>query len=306
VVETRLLLHALAIAERGSFRAAAEALRLTQPALSRSIRSLEDQLGVRIFDRDRSGVRPTPLGKVVLVKARLLAVGFQDLERELALHQGLDVGTLAVGVGPVIAETRLAPMLARLVRERPGLRVQVRTENWQALTRALEAGEIELFAGEPSELEADPAFRVEPLAPGPGVFVCRAGHPLARRRRVSLDDVRAHPLLGPRLPPRILDWLAPPGKAPGQIVECESFAVLAAVAAECDAVGIAPLSVIADRLRARRLKALPFADPRFAARAAVVSLRARTLSPAAEAFVKTMLAVDRARARDDAKALRAS
>jgi DNA-binding transcriptional LysR family regulator len=304
VVETRQLLHALAVAEHRSFRAAAEALRLTQPALSRSIRSLEEQLGVRIFDRDRSGVRATPLGTIVLENARRLAAGMQDLERQLALHQGLDVGALAIGVGPVIAETRLAPTLAQLVRERPGLRIQVRTENWQALTRALEAGEIELFAGESSELEADPAFRVDPLAPDPGVFFCRAGHPLARRRRVLLDDVRAHPLLGPRLPPRILDWLTPPGTAPGQIVECESFAQVAAVVAECDGVGVAPRSVIADSVRARRLKALPLADSRLSARVAVVSLRARTLSPAAEAFAKTMQAVDRERARADAMALR--
>jgi DNA-binding transcriptional LysR family regulator len=172
----------------------------------------------------------------------------RDLERDLAGHQALDVGTLAVGVGPVIAETRLAPTLVELVRNRPGLRIQVHADNWQALTRALEDGEIELFVGEPPELEHASDFRLEPLTADPGVFLFRLDHPLSRRRSVSLDDVRAHPLLAPRLPNRILDWIYPPGTAPRQIVECESFAVLAAVVAECDAVAVAPLSVVADQL----------------------------------------------------------
>jgi DNA-binding transcriptional LysR family regulator len=305
VVEPRQLAHALAVAEHGSFHAAAEAIGLSQPALSRSIGALEEQLGVRIFDRGRSGIRPTPLGKVVLDRAQLLLTGMRDLEREVALHQGLEIGTLAVGVGPVIAETRLGATLGKLVRERPGLRIEVRIDHWQALTRALEAGEIELFVGEPSELERDPAFRVEPLQPDPGIFICRVGHPLARRRRVSFDDLRAHPLLAPRLPARIASWLFPDGGASGPIVECESFAVIAQAVVDCDAVGIALLSMIADQMRARRVKVLPLRDARLAARAAVVSLRARTLSPAAEAFIKAVLAVDRARARVDAKALQA-
>jgi DNA-binding transcriptional LysR family regulator len=305
IVEARQLAHVLAVAEHRSFRAAAESIGLTQPALSRSIRALEDQLGVRIFDRARGGIRPTPLGKVVLEHARDIVGGLQELRQELALHQGLEVGTLAVGVGPVIAETRLGPTLAQLVRERPGLRVSVRTDHWHALTRALEADEIELFAGEPSEVENDPAFRVEPLAPDPGVFFGRADHPLARRRRVTLDDVRAQPLLGPRLPPRIAGWLYPDGAPPRQVVECESFLVLVQAVLECDALGAAPLSAIAHEARARRVKVLPVRDPRFGARAAVVSQRARTLSPGAEAFIKTLLAVDRAQARADAKELRA-
>lgn len=146
-------------------------------------------------------------------------------------------------------------------------------------------------------------FRIEPLTPDPGVFFRRTSHPLARRHRVSLADLHRHPILGPRLPARIRDWLVPDGAAPGQVVECESFAGLSALAADRDAVGIAPLSAIADHVRARRLGVLRFDDARLAARAAVVSLRERTLSPAAEAFAKALHAVDRARARAAVKAL---
>jgi DNA-binding transcriptional LysR family regulator len=259
---------------------------------------------VRLFDRERRGIRPTPLGAVVLARAREVVAGVRELERDLALHQGLEVGTLAIGAGPVIAETRLAPALAALARERPALRVHVRTDHWQALTRALEAGEIELYAGEPPAMEHAADFRIQPLTPDPGVFFCRAGHPLVRRRRVSLADLRGHPILGPRLPARIRDWLVPAGTAPGQVVECESFAVLAAMAADCHAVGIAPLSAIADHVRAGRLRVIAFDDARLAARAAVVSLRERTLSPAAEAFVEALHAADRRRARADATTLR--
>lgn len=72
-------------------------------------------------------------------------------------------------------------------------------------------------------------FRIEPLTPDPGVFFRRTSHPLARRHRVSLADLHRHPILGPRLPARIRDWLVPDGAAPGQVVECESFAGLSAL-----------------------------------------------------------------------------
>ena len=301
VIDHRHLVHALAVAEHRSFRAAAEAVGISQPALSRSIQALEGRLRVRIFDRERRGIRPTPLGRIVLDRARALLEGARELEREIALQQGLELGELVVGAGPAVAEARLGPALGRLLRERPGLGIRARVDHWRALERSLGAGEIELFVGEASEAERDPAFRVERLAPDPCVFFCRAGHPLARRRRVTLDDVRAYPMVAPRIPPRILAWLHPGQEDPPQAVECESYAVVRAALLASDAVSGGLLSSIAEDVRARRLAVLPVRAPEFVLHAGVVSLRARTLSPAAEVFAKIVIAVDRDLSRGEAK-----
>jgi DNA-binding transcriptional LysR family regulator len=177
-------------------------------------------------------------------------------------------------------------------------------DHWQGLAQALEAGEIELFVGEASEMDRDPALRVDLLAADQGVFFCRAGHPLAQRRRVTLEDVRAHPFVAPRIPPRILTWLFPgPGRSP-QVIECESYAALRAAVEASDAVSGGFISVIADAVRERRLVALPVHVPEFVLHAGVVSLRRRTLSPAAESFAKIVLEVDRELSHRETQLLR--
>ena len=98
--ELRLLRHALALARYRNFARAAEALHLTQPSLSRSIAVLEKDLGVRLFDRSKSGVRPTAYGELLLQRGAALVGGEDELRREIQLLAGLETGTLCIGAGP--------------------------------------------------------------------------------------------------------------------------------------------------------------------------------------------------------------
>ena len=91
--DLRRLRHALALAEHRNFARAAAALHITQPALSRSIQALEDGLGVRLFDRSPRDVDPTAFGELVLRHARSLELSARDLDRELQLAKGLEIGT---------------------------------------------------------------------------------------------------------------------------------------------------------------------------------------------------------------------
>jgi DNA-binding transcriptional LysR family regulator len=85
MIDLRHLRHALALAEHGNFARAADACHITQPALTRSIQSLEAALGVTLFDRRRGGVEPTAFGRLVLDHAAGLDMGSRELERELQL-----------------------------------------------------------------------------------------------------------------------------------------------------------------------------------------------------------------------------
>ena len=69
MIEIRTIRHALAVAKYGNFRKAAESLYLTQPTLTRSIQALEEILGVKLFDRGKKKVEPTPLGRIFLTRA---------------------------------------------------------------------------------------------------------------------------------------------------------------------------------------------------------------------------------------------
>src|SRR5512139_2506265 len=97
--DLRLLRHCRALAEEGSFARAARALHITQPALSRSIRDLESRLGLQVFDRTRSRVLATDLGRAFLDRAGELLAQAESLSREVAALRGSSTGSLKVGSG---------------------------------------------------------------------------------------------------------------------------------------------------------------------------------------------------------------
>ena len=87
-MELRRLRHLIAVVEHGSFSRAAEAVHLTQPALSRSIQALEAEVGTAVLERNRGAIEPTDVGRLLLTHARQLDSATRDLERDIALTQG--------------------------------------------------------------------------------------------------------------------------------------------------------------------------------------------------------------------------
>ena len=108
-IKLQLLRQAQALTAHGSFSRAAAALNLSQPALSRGIKELEEQVGLQLFLRSRSGLELSDFGRVFMQRAAELVLGAEDLEREVALARGLATGEIAVGAGPYVMAT-LAPV----------------------------------------------------------------------------------------------------------------------------------------------------------------------------------------------------
>jgi DNA-binding transcriptional LysR family regulator len=143
-VEIRDLEALVAVAEAGSFTAAARVLCLTQPTVSARIAALESVLEARLLDRLPGGVRPTPAGEVLLDKARALL-----RNREKAVHAvheflGRPGGVLEVGASSIPGTYVLPPVLARLHRSHPSLRVRLTVTDTEKTVLALRRGECEL------------------------------------------------------------------------------------------------------------------------------------------------------------------
>ena len=97
-MDTQKLRHLLAIVEHGTFSDAARAVHLTQPALSRSIRALEDELRAQLFDRGARRARLTVFGELVAERARRMRLEETQLRRDLELLRGGQEGALAIGL----------------------------------------------------------------------------------------------------------------------------------------------------------------------------------------------------------------
>lgn len=189
------LRHFVVLAELGSFVQASKALFLTQPALTRSIQGLEDELGGRLFDRLGRRIALTPFGHEVLQRARRLVADAESLKQTgKGLHAGL-IGTLRIGLSSGPGALLSTPLMLHMAEHHPKLQLQISRGNTAVLVEALrdqrlDGAVLDLRSVRPSaDLEIAQAFE---LAAG---FLVRPDHPLVQRGApVNIDEVLRYPV----------------------------------------------------------------------------------------------------------------
>ncbi len=185
-MELRHLRYFVAVAEGLNFRRAAERLRIAQPALSAQIKSLEDDLGVRLFERTTRSVKLTQSGVMLLEEARaVLAAASQAERRAKEAQQGL-VGTLRLGVIAPAANSWLAGILRQFRQRFPGVQLSLFDLTSPEQFEQLRAGELDAGLLRPPVgfLELDYQF-VEESAQ---ILALAADHRLAKKRKLEWSD----------------------------------------------------------------------------------------------------------------------
>ena len=183
-----------AIAQRGSFTAAASELGYTQSAISKRIAALEATVGHRLAIRERGGVRLTRAGEVLLGHGALALGAMDQAERELNDESSGRIRPVRLGAFASAAAGVVPVALEQLSRERPDITVTLREGTSAALSRALRAGSIDLalladVAADTQPDDGEAPLEVEVLAEGPLHVAVGAGHRFAQRPHVSLDDL---------------------------------------------------------------------------------------------------------------------
>lgn len=287
--DLRQLRHFLALAEHGHFARAAEAVNLTQPALSRSIQALEANLGCVLVDRNSRGISLTAHGQLVREHAARLLAGSRALNNAVSQLANLESGELRLGSGPYPA-ARLAPRaIGRLVQRYPRVRVELCIDDWRSLRDRLLDDRIELFLADIRELEGDPLLKVEPLRQYEGVIFCRPGHPLLAQAPLHLKALAAHAFAGTQVPQEVAESLQRlSGNRQLLGIQCDNFMVLKNLVAHSDVLSIAPWDVLAEDLAAGRLAILPLQqrEPSQYSAYGLVSRAGHSLSPAAQELVR--------------------
>ena len=301
MLDLRLLHQALTLARHRNFARAAEALHMTQPALSRSIAGLEATLGEKLFNRTRQGAEPTSFGQMLLARAKILLDGATELERDFELMRGLDIGELRVGAGAYPAELSIGRAAGQLMNRHPKLRIDVTITDLRSIAAATIDRKIDLAVIELSLVEGETRVATEALPQHRGYFYCRAGHPLAAETTLTIERILVFPFAGTRMPRRVAESFLQIARA-GAIdpdsgdylppIKVDSIRVAKDVVMQSDAVGVAPLSMIAPEVRSGQLVALPLRLPWMSTGYGFVYLRDRMLSPAAEAFMAEVRSVE--------------
>jgi DNA-binding transcriptional LysR family regulator len=301
VLDLRLLHQAITLAGFRNYARAAQALHLTQPALSRSIAGLEARLGEKLFNRTPRGVEPTAFGELLLSRGRALLDGAADLEREFELMRGLELGHLRVGAGAYPARMAIGKAVGRLLSQHPRLRIEVMADDLRAIIVALLAAKLDLAVMELSLVAGEPRLATQPLPPHQGFFYCRAGHPLLAEKNPSVRRILEFPFAGTRMPPRVAQDFLELAKS-GAIdrdtgdfvppIKIDSIRMMKDVVLASDAVAVAPMAFIAEEVAASRLVPLPARAPWMQTGYGFVSLSGAALSPVAEAFKEAVWIVE--------------
>jgi DNA-binding transcriptional LysR family regulator len=191
------LQHFLGVAEHGSFHAAARGLNISQPALTKSIRLLEAEMGSPLFVRLPRGVLLTEQGRLLHVRAREIEAAWNATLAEIDTSAKGLKGELCIGGGPVYSAVYFPGVLARLSRRFPLLKVTVLTGTGTELMLRLRNGDMRAWAGG----LPDPAgalgseFRSEILTRQWNALFVSHNHPVLARKGYALRDLLDYPFL---------------------------------------------------------------------------------------------------------------
>lgn len=295
----------MAIVEGGSMVRAAEAIGLTQPAVTKAVRDLERDLGVELFARGNRGVTPTVYGEALVRHARCVLAQLVHAAEEIDdLAHGIG-GRVAVGT-LLAASARLLPRaITRLRIERPRVIVDVVEGTNDRLQPMLLHGDLDMVVGRLSEFRHRAGVHQESLYDEEIVILSRPGHPLALDEHLRLADLRS------------ADWILPPPETtlrrqlekaffdaalepPRCAVQSVSLLTNRRLLHETDLIGAWPRGVAADDLAAGRLISLPVRLNEILGPVGVSTRKSARLSPAAQALL-SMLHAEGRDCRPDAR-----
>ena len=179
------LRNVVAIAERGSLRSAARYLGVTQPAITRSIRELEHELGVTLFERHASGMALTAMGQVLVRRASAIQSEVGRVHSELAQLKGSHTGEIALGLSTASHVALLPRVIGPFERRYPEVRLRIAEGLFPALERDLHDGITDFYVGPLSGGSHPPDLVVEPLFDNRRLVFARKGHRLAGARSLA-------------------------------------------------------------------------------------------------------------------------
>ncbi len=295
IMDLRQLEYFLRVAQRRNISVAAAELNITQPTLTKSIKLLEKELGVRLFDRLARGVELTEYGQTLLRHAEAVHVQISDASGEIAALRSGTFGSVAVGAGPAWLRRHLPLAVAQTVARHPGIRIRVGGGFDEELFRSLRRGEFDFVVAELPQAEDRRGLEVRPLTSDELGVCCRAGHPLVGRRRVAVRDLLRYPwVLLPRTTRaqrRLTALFAAQDLAPPHnIVETNSHAFLLSLLRHSDALTF----TVSKTVEVEEGAGLVMLNvPRLAVRreAGIVVRRGGWLSPAAAHIIDNLAAI---------------
>jgi len=247
----------LAVYDAGNITVAAERIGMNQPAVSKAVQRMENELGVPLFEREARGVTPTLFADLLADAARDIDSNLRATYRRIDAIRDAELGEIVIGAGGTWQEVLLPSAVANLYTQRPKCRIRIVPGTPEQLVAQMLKGDLDLVL---APIDIPDAFagkvNIEPLLWNRVTVIARADHALMNRQDLTIEDLAA------------ADWVLPPGsvirerfekgfrergiKAPAPAIECVDNSCLFQIVEATDL-----LSYVAElRIHERRLSAV--------------------------------------------------
>ena len=269
----------LEVARRGNLSRAAEAIFVSQPALTARLHSLERELGEPLFVRTRRGMRLTDAGRAFLPYAERAVRALRDGQEALTEARSASAGRLVLGAAPAVSTYWLPAVLRRFAAAHPGIEVAVRTGHSEDVLQLLLRDEVQLAIVRSlrhPEVESTRLYEEEL------VLVVAAGHPFTKRRSVSVAEVGSDRLI---LFDRTSSYtelthtmFLRAGVTPREVMELDNIEAAKKMVEQRLGVALLPRTAVGRETDAGTLRLVPLRNGE-AVRMAIVALRRRDQGP---------------------------
>lgn len=259
------LIQLAAIEEHGSYVRAAEALNISQPALSISVRRIEDITKSKLVVRGRSGAQLTPVGKILARRGREIELSVSSASDEVNLVARGIFGHLRVGGSPLATNGIIPDIVGALLAKSPDVFISVVEGVDEDLLNRLLNNELDVVISAPGSAVNRAPFVTQKLFNAPTRVIVRPGHRLAAKRSISLADMEtevwAMPPTGGAFRKQIQALFTTNGiPFPNRVVEAASLHTLARIVRNSDAVTVGSEQIVSDPVQFGELRFIRLRD----------------------------------------------
>ena len=280
----------VAVAEHRGIRAAARALSVSQPAVTRTIRELERDLDVPLVQRGVSGIELTEAGSAFHARANLLLEEMRRAREELVFMKAGGHGRVAVAVTSTVGLTLFPATIAAFMQRLPQAKISITEDSGTAALQKLRNGALDFVIANtvpdslPSEFDQQPLFLMQMMVGA------RNDHPMAAARSIQAlqDQLWIVPSINRDFFSRL--FVSRGQSVPPRLLECSSFAIAVHLVANMDLLGLFSAELFHDILAPRGVGALQLRETFPLITVSIVTLRNSRLTPTAQCLVECLQA----------------
>lgn len=284
-MDLKKLKHIVALSEEKNFSRAADKVHLSQPAFSRSIQSVEEEVGMQLFNRNNTEIITTPAGNFIIERAKKILFENRTLERDLELFKNRQLGDIAFGFGPFPASVFFQKIVSKIHFNHPKINIQAEINNWKYLLEHLRNEELDFFVCDTKDIPNFSDIHIQSFEKFNTGFFIKADHPLASQLNQSSTVLQTYGLATVTLPQTVKKVfhkvlkLKSDEKIP-LMIECDDLKTLKHLALSTHLiVGLSVADTIED-LKSGQLRQLQFNDIKnFVVDLGIVTLKGHSLSP---------------------------